>query len=606
MNAALLTIARESLLSASAAHDYTAGEPFTQHDVVELVDPDGVPCATPQSPVFTNEDYPYSYITGAQGYQTRQIRRDLSIFVDYIGPDVAAKLEQLLHERARVLVSPNFGRSTVFSWRAGAQRGSIYADGGTVYDTTGRHAMALTQNPGVLLWDRATRMFAPASVANSAHLFATPGGGGHGICRSVRNLCVPAYPVSATEGPGAGSAGWARWGADAAHLSFTHKPNAFGHPLCPHALRVNYTGAASTGRAIGWQGLWDSGDGTYGGIPLAGVGTGALTIWLRGKFPDGAFLNFGPNAERKTLSLAGLTFNGWTPVSLAVYSANWTSTTASAYLNSISIGLNATNGEPGWFEVGPIMFVQSAGIKYQYGAYWSGATTFSGTDVLRTTAAFEIPEEPTLLLSFYVPPDWDAAASSRLSEQTVGLLGGNAGEFGLTLNRTSAGVYYAVFADVSSGGSMGATQVVPAPTPGAVNTLAVVLRTRATDFYMNGVLAGTPTANPIRPGGAALSLRVGGDHLGATAWPFIMLTARIDEGNLGADAIRNWHLSQVDPVAGAFARAARGRVYRITGIPATLRDSAGGSQVLGTIRLEQVDYKPNLADPIANREASVP
>lgn len=602
MNAALLSLVRANRLSATAVHDYTAGEPFKRFDTIDLVDPDGIPCATPRDIPYQSEDYPYNYITGASDSQVRQIRRDLSIYVDHLSMETAARLEQWMHERARVLVSPNVGRNTLLSWRPGLQRGAIYTDGGIVFDLTGNHELTLAQSGGVLLWDRQTRMFAPEAVSNSATLMASPGGAGWAGIRGCRNLFQPPYPQGATAGPGAGNAGWSKWGTDGATLSFAYNATGFGHPMCPGSLRVSWPAAASAARAVGWQGLWDDGDASYGGIPLAGFGSGVLCIWIRGRLPNNSVLKFGPNSAPKTLNLGGRTFDGWTPLCLGLYSTTWTSATGSPDLTSVSLGLESSIAEAGWCELGPVMFVQSSGVSYPFGPYWTEATTFSGQDLLRTTYAVDMPEACTLFASVYVPPDW---GDSNPGVHYLGLIGAQS-QFGMAAYRDPAGAHALRFTDYSSGSPLTISANIPVPNAGKVNTYAVVLRGIGVDFYANGELVGTSTVQYMRPGGAAAQVRVGCEHLGHTSWPWYMLTARVDEGNLGAAAIKNLHLQHTDPIAGAFARAARGRVYRITKIPTSLRSATGGSHVLGTIDLEQVDFNHYHADPLANRENAVP
>ena len=87
-------------------------------------------------------------------------------------------------------------------------------------------------------------------------------------------------------------------------------------------------------------------------------------------------------------------------------------------------------------------------------------------------------------------------------------------------------------------------------------------------------------------------------------YPAILLSARIDEGAMTDDDVKNIHLALTDPIALQTAAVARGRVFQITGVPQTLRSSQDGSQVLGVVQLEQVDHQNWLADPL-NKEESV-
>jgi hypothetical protein len=83
-----------------------------------------------------------------------------------------------------------------------------------------------------------------------------------------------------------------------------------------------------------------------------------------------------------------------------------------------------------------------------------------------------------------------------------------------------------------------------------------------------------------------------------------MLTLRIDEGAMTAVQVDQVHAALTDPIALALAMACRGRTFRITRTPNALRASTGGSQILGTIDLEQTDYDHFTAEHFA-REVSV-
>jgi hypothetical protein len=125
-------------------------------------------------------------------------------------------------------------------------------------------------------------------------------------------------------------------------------------------------------------------------------------------------------------------------------------------------------------------------------------------------------------------------------------------------------------------------------------------------IYANGVLivTGATAATTIPIGGSSSVLSVGRDTLGYNCSPLAMLSMRIDEGAMTATEIGQLHTALTDPIALALAKTCSGRAFRITKTPQMLRSSYGGSQILGTVELEQVGYDVNTAEPMSV-EASI-
>jgi len=594
---ALINLVRLNTIDEVDDHDYTEGELFERHDEIKLENPDGCPCAIPAPTGFDNIDYPLNFITGAIGHQTRVIRRNLSLSIDYITNEKARRLEHWMQQRAKVLVCPNYGRNTEFAFRPILMDGTTYLNGGTAYDLTGNHAIKHTQSSGtLLLWDEAKRRFAKKPVSDVLQIFHTPGGAAVGAPRNIRNLMSPAYPKGAGSATGGTNSGWVKGGTDVAQITFTHNSGGFGHPDCPDSLKVAYTDDVSNLRHIEVKGLFDPGDGNYGGYTPTGGGDMVFCIWVRGQLPEDALILLTGATGTTPRALGAKRFDGWTPLIITRNEADW-----SLSVPSLTLYLSSSDGVSGSFEIGPTQCQQAGGGAYSGGGYWTDSSSYAGTNDIETVSGVAMPEQGSLVTSFFVP-DW-------LNETYA--LKANVAFFGTTsldmrVIKDYSGDQY-IFVRDSAGGNESFNITTTSPLlPGEINTAAFVWNGDVQSVYVNGVHVGDVdmATNKIDFGSSATAIRIGKDGSGHHAYPGLILSVRVDEGAMTAGEVYNIHLALTDPIALQFAAIQRGRVYQITGIPQTIRSAAGGSHVLGMLQLKQVDFQHWLADPL-NLEETV-
>jgi len=604
-NGALLNLVRRSPLSDVVDHDYVAtSELDHRFDEIRLETPEGEPCAVPTRTKVTKLDPRFAYLTGNRGHSALVHLRNPSINIDYIGHDVAARLDRWMHQRATVQLCPNIGRHTVYSWRPCELDGGDYASGNPAYDMTGNSRIEEgSVMPGVRLWDGMRRFVTKpvvSSPANKLWYVDTPGGAGFGYPRDAINRWEPDYPKGASLGGGSGAtaSGWSIGGTDAADVTFTHNPNGFGPADCPDSLIIDVAANASADRYLLQRQIWDSGHALYSGYTWTSNGTVSITIWLKGRLPDLAKLKLSGGSTGGDLSevdLGGVEFADWTPVNISYYDTDW-----GANLPSVTLDLGSTDDAPYRFECGAMAARHRASSHQSGGAHWSPfGVSHHGASVIRTTNNFQMPSSGTMIASFYVPEDWYARDGYQHSD----ILGST--QFALGVGKTTAG---GTFVQYSQSGNtlFDSSDAVPELIAGSVNTVAMTWGTGGEFLFVNGELAATfdRSAAAIDFWTTLSPFYVGSGYGTRGCWPLTALTARVDAVPMTALQVANTHLALTDPIALQFARAARGRFYRITGVPTTVRESAGGSQILGSLKLEQVEYNHDYADPM-NREENV-
>jgi hypothetical protein len=605
MDSALITLVRKSLQSATTEHDYTAGELFQRHEEIALVDPTGDACAVPSGLGEDLLDYTYDYASGATGRAVRGTRLSPQLNIDYIDNVVQRRLEQWKRERAVVYVSPNMGRNTVFSWRALDQKSSLLTGGGAAKDMTGNFTLTATFAAQLRYWDTARRQFIQKTSSNRTPLVATPGGAGLVAHPTVINRAKPTYPKSATLGSGATDSGWVKGGAGAADITAALVTNGFGHTECPHSLQVTVAANISADRYLAITDQLNPAAGNYAGYTFVNTAAATVVVWLRGQLPDSAALQFGPAGmvDIATRSLAGMRFDGWTPVSVSHAPTAWATNAPSVYLT-----LNSATGLGCSFEVGPVMIQQTASGYSSLPAapVWSAEVTggtSSGVAQVATSTAMTLPGQGTAVASFFVPADmggtWRVGA-------TFGLFSNSNLRVRAVITTSTE---YITVSSVSPATSL-STAAVPRGTylvPDRINTIAITWDGSSQKIYVNGQLAVTAVtaATTVPFPGSSSAMLVGKDGGGYCCAPLAMLTVRVDEGAMTATQIAQVHNALVDPVALGLAIACRGRTFRIVRIPATHRSSAGGSQHMGTIELEQVDFDQFTADPLLREQSIV-
>ena len=597
MSGALLNLVRVLPLSDVLDHDYVAGSaPYSRFEEIPLVDPDGDPCAIPVSPSFQSRDPQFNFLVGDTGRVAQVIRRNLVMNIDHVGPEVAVRLEQWLQERALVYVAPNIGRHTLFSWRPMRMVDGAYASGADAYDLTGTWQM--TEGVpllGVRLWDDLRKFMTKESVAATPEhqLRYTPGGAGFGYPSSSINRWVPGYPEGAAVGGGAGNSGWSKGGVDAADITFTHVVNGFGVPDCPDSLQIDVAANTSADRYLYQRQIWDVGHGDYEGYTWTGSGTAVVVVWLKGRLPDGAFLKLAGGASAdNSYDLSGVNLRGWTPIVIGDYDPDWSSA-----LPQVTLDLSNSTDHGASFEIGPMMAQQRSGTHSDLGAHWCDGTVSTDAPNYKTVDTFTMPKAGTIIASFYVPEGFNTTGPYSVCT-VIGAnvwalhVGSNTTDVAFAQLTTSSGTVY--FATSTGAGRW---------REGRVNTVALTYGTGETRLYANGVPldAHDRATDELDFGATPFALEMGNGYANYGCYPIALLTARIDEGAAEAAEIENIHLALTDPIALAFAATCRGRQFEITGVPKTVRDSLGGSQILGPLSLQQAKYTNDYADPM-NRE----
>jgi hypothetical protein len=603
MDGALINLVRTSLASASTEHDYTTGELFTRHDEIQLVDPTGDPCAVPLESGEDNIDYEYSYATGDRGRALRGTLIQPSLSIDYIENEVARRLEQWKRERAGVLVSPNMGRNTLMSWRAVDMKGAYFSGGPAAKDLTGNFSLTATFGAYLRYWDTQRRMFLPKTNSNRTQLVATPGGAGLVAYPPSLNRMKPTYPKSATLGSGATESGWIKGGADAADVTAALVTNGFGMTDCPHSLQITVAADTSIDRYLAISDQFNPAAGNYAGYTFVNTASATVVVWFRGQLPDGAYLSFGTTVggDSNQRSLAGMRFDGWTPVSVSHSPTAWATNNP-----FVGLGLNSSTGIACSFEIGPVMVMQAASgySGLQAAPVWTPEVTggtSSGAPKI-TTGTLTLPGQGTLVTSFWVPEDmggtWRASTNLELAGNTnlrLRLSIGVTTET-VTVNSVSPAT------TLSTGSQTRGTLLLA----GRINTIAVTWDGSSQKIYCNGTLMVTAVtaATTVPLGGSSSAWNIGTSPNGYTCAPLAMLTQRIDEGAMTADEVRHVHYALTDPIALGLAIECRGRTFRIVKTPRSMRSGSDGSQILGQLALEQTAYDQFLADPFA-KEASV-
>ena len=588
---ARLNLVRVDDLETSEGLDAESGQDvYTQADEIELVNPNGEPAAMMGAPSFVNNDIGYQYINGGVGISPRRRRHQIQLTVDYLGDEARQRLEQWAHDRALVWFNPGFGRYTDLAFRAIPGSAALFADGSTALtDLTGRYSVTTNgDNATNYVWDAWRRvMLGDYTGTAPRRLIATPGGAGQICERSRQNRHSPAYPASATEGHGSGDAGWEKYGTNSADLTFAHVTDAFGHDDMPDALRVTTTNAASRNRQLVASNQWNAIDPEYmpwsgGQASFSGSGRANVSIWFKGRFNDGATVEFGQGGGNSdSVDLSVLDLSEWTKVCLSVYSADWGSGGSPYLLIDLDTSTDADNAD---FMIGPCVVEQISGSATQqepeYGVF---DTTVSAS--YNEVTSYTLPTSGAMFASFWVP------ASGNLDTH---YLIGSSGTFGnLGLSGGSTIRFYRTASDYLESASISSSI-----NYGAINTVAATWGSGGDmRLYFNGALVDTAAAderdNDLSSTSGTLYL---GQGAGYGCHPLIPLTWRIDRRVYTTAEMAQIHQSLADPVAAWVSVQARGRKYRIVQIPSTPRNQQGGTQWTGTLALEEHEYDSNLRD----------
>jgi hypothetical protein len=560
-------------------------------DVCDLAAPSGEPAAIPVSPGIKDLDTRYNYITGDKGFSMRLQSYNPSFNIDFIGAEQHAKLRRWKHNRTKLMVGQGIGRHTRLLYYPTHLQGMYFR--GSLYNADDHlragNQLTAVQATDSLYWDHCAQLFRGGFSANNNCIVPTPGGAGLLASRDHTNRMKPSYPEGAGEGPGSGNSAWTRGGTDYADITFALNANGFGHNDCPHSLRVTTDGSTSSSRYIYMSAAWNSGHGSYQGYSFTGAGYASLTIWLRGKFPASAVLtlkDYVTPTNSMAVILSQLPVGDWTPVTLSLYSANWSTTRPEIYLY-----LQNTKEYHADFEIGPMFFNQSAGVYLGNQPMWRDwSDGASGNSYVKYPTA-SIPRAGCMTASFYAPK------GMLNRNQRIGFFG-------------SSQMSLDMYCDLNVGEwTMRFTTFTPSAltwTKTFTKTFddevcAVSVRYGANDLelFLNGESLGAwdqgedqDYSNPSVVQTTYLGYASGGHDI----LPFALLGFRADEQIFTDDEIRFMHSAMTDTGALAVTVPARGRIFRLTQIPSTPRPSPTGTQWLGKLELEQVGYDPDLAD----------
>jgi len=593
MSGARLNIVRTDTIEDAEGLDYgSPGTNLAGYDDIELVTPYNEPCAMLAAPTWQDNDIRYQYITGGQGSSARRSRHVISVAVDYISNVIRSKLEQWQRDRASVWFNPGFGRRTEIAVRAIEGFGTTYADASTTFkDLTGRYTITNTSDPtDAYVWDHELKAMRGAwTGTNTRKIVPTRYGACQVIERGKTNRHSPGYPVSATEGNGAGDAGWVKGGAHSADITLAIESSGalvFGHADCQDALRVKTANTASRNRQLEAGQQFDSSDPEYNGDGiLSGAGELSVSIWIKGRVNPSAALYVGQENEgQNSVLLSDYDLSEWTKISCSYYSASWTDIP----IITIWLGTSAQAYDDN-FLIGPTAIVFDEGHAEPE---WSVYDTAVSADALETSSsAFRFPLAGSMIAAFYVPNEvQDADYPQGVATWLIENDGGNPGKLGLYQGSSTLDVYFYRTSSLSIGGAV--TLV-----PGKINTVAATWGNES-DYkvYCNGELIDT-SATTEHEGDFTDNtgtLSFGGQDGGGL--PIWLSSARVDHDVWTAAEVEEHHASLADPVANLVSVQARGRKYRIVQIPSTPRNGTGGAHWIGQLVLEEVEYDSLLSD----------
>lgn len=584
----------------SLEHDSPWSAELARHDEIVLASPDGEPAAMFGDYSEDDLDYAYDYSSGASGYSLRGSRMTLTLPIDFISGALARKLERWKRERAAVWLCPGFGQNTVFAWRAADIAGTAFLNGPTATDLTGQHNLTAVTSQYTRIWHHETRTFLPKTTTNRTQIISTPYGAGMVSTVGSLNRMVPTYPKSATLSSAPAASGWTTGGVHAADITAAFVPTGFGLPDCPASLRVSVAGRITSDRYLAVSDQFAVGATNFAGHTFVNGLAIGVTVWLKGRFTDGAALVMSSvyGTLSASHSLAGVRLDGWTPISLSFMPTELA--TGTLYL---AIGLSSSDSNICQFEIGPTMVSQNAGWSTTpVSAFWSPITTGGSVPLntsLTTALDLRLPGQGTIICSYFAPSDY--AASWRAASATH-ILCGNA-EVSVKVIRASSGAEQVI---ITSG--TGITEYTAAAgaiiQPGMANTVAFTWNSDGVKLYVNGVLVMTDLDAPPLLSGNSSTWRIATCVAQYPIYPLAVLTCRIDEGAMTASEIADEHVMLTDPGANHLAVAVRGRQFRVVEVPMMVRGAYGGAQVFGPLVLEQCDYQHHFADPW-NKEASV-
>lgn len=570
----------DNVRASEALTRYATGVPHVDYafDEIRLVAPTGEPCAIP-SPSFQSLDHEHHYTDGSIGRTKRILQQSQQFNVDWIDTAMRRRLERWQHDRAKILISPGFGRRTALAWRPREMAAS------TIADLTGRYTLtASIAGSTSWVWDNVLGQPGLMRYFNGyyAKVVKTPFGAGQVFCGNQQNRLYNASPpTSYPVGSSVTDSGWDSWGTWAADITRAFESNGFGVTDCPGALVVT----SATRR---------TGDGTNVrvlGRTLPTAITGAGTVWfgvfLRGRGGSGLRVGIGIDAgATRYVNLANTDLSEWTLVWVGLYATNWPATGAQWAKIDLTPALGSADDFD--LQVGPSVALWNAGTGQTAPSFpqWL-LNTRASTDKFATTIM--PPREGTVWCSFYVPSFWRedvgraAVPTIMKSTSTDALRFWIQNSENYTLGQQRIAAFWG-----QGGGETVYAQVANLLVAGRVSTVAMTWDHASMKLYVNGTLAATHAGCPQLPTAAVpYEFFGGGDY---SFWPLVPLALRIESEVWDEDRMTIEHYTASDPGTSEIIVAARGRLYEITDLPSTTRSGERCTQWLGAIGLRQVDY----------------
>jgi hypothetical protein len=582
-----------------------AGDELNRREEIRLVDNTGEPCAMPIGQDFRDEDLRFDFTDGSVARTPRIQRHEITLGCDFLEDATRRRILRWKHDRADVEFTPGYGPATEAAWRPLVQNGALFMESGvastgeTVYDLTGRHVVQNYGPSAIYVWDDWTdpnwpqmrQAWPDNSVTYSAPsaVVPTPYGAGQSLQNQIGNKWSPSSPGSATEGYGAGYAGWRKGGAKAADISFAWNEDGFGINEI-NTLRVTTTAdtANALQRYIDTGGMWNPSSGDYQGYTFTGDGTVSVGVWIRGRLPYGSTLTLSATTEgvQDTVTFSGHEGTGWRRYSLH-HSTTW----SSSNFPIVRIDMPSTSyADRADFEIGPMMAGWCAACSFNVRwAKTSTSATYNDRIDISSGDTFTIPKAGSVTYQFYLPPGWwdhNTTTPHYLGLFEVGSVYGSsylsfnsAGQARFSLNRNGASIVSS-YMDVATG----------------PHALSFIWGTSYVALVLDGVIVAEDTdgsAADISFTTGTQRLRVGNLNYGAH--PLIPLSMRIDHDEL-RDEMKHIHAALTDPVALGTIVAARARTYEIVAVPSVPRIVDGATYWSGNLVLRQVSYDHRYRD----------
>jgi len=556
--------------------DYeSSNKDLDYYEEIKLVDPDGRPCAIPTAQNYRNLDTVHRYADGRKNVNAVLLDHSVNFGIDFINTATRNRLLQIMHNRESVLINPGYGALTEFAWSA-ANR--------ITEDLTGRNtAVKYVPTPywfnnffpGLGFMDTADNVDLPA-------IAQTPFGAGL-VSDPHRDNFISNPKVLGTS---AALSGWNPVNSP----SLSYNPVGFGHRDCPGSLRV--TNDHETQMYYFATGDYPGASGDYGGFVLG--------VAIKG--------NVGKNATlRVSVNDGSTTYSSEVDVKENNDSWEWYYVAVNGACNPSSGHITIVLGNPPGsgshivdYEIGPRMLCYDSASSPLFGfPTWRDGSATLATSGVRFYPSF--PRAGSQFITFYAP-DWFRDN-----------IGNYDGYFTLTTHYNgSSGALGQIYVVTENGTNViklyvrkGVTQGVKLVTVtnhfrfGGLNCVGLVWKGGRLAVFFNGIMV-SDSEEDLGPPATGQPCTIGAGNSSYGCFPLLPTRYRLDREAFDNERAADITLGEVDSGATSVTIPARGRVYRITKVPSTPRPVMGDTHWLGTLGLEQVDYKPYLAERLVS------